>query len=79
MALENEKCECIDRINKSYEKDGMELDFIPITNTVTFKLCRRLLYMPLVYTKNGRKVPWRTASLTPSFCPFCGVRLIGEE
>lgn len=74
----SKKCDCVERINKMYGPQGAYLDTIPITDMQTGSVVNELFYLPLRSATTGRLIPWRKKSITPTFCPFCGVRLQDE-
>lgn len=70
-------CDCIQKVNEELEKKGLTL----ITNIqFAADMKTAVSFIPLAtqkIDKGNRKI--KTLTLAPSFCPFCGKKIVYNE
>lgn len=62
-------CDCLDKVNKKFEPEGLALPVISMLNMTSGK-ARETVYMQTDRLKIGSRV--KRKKVVPTYCPFCG-------
>jgi hypothetical protein len=69
-----ESCGCIQRVNEALRERGHQLNTACLLDAETLTLDRSTTIIATV--PRGKGIPRIKTTLTPTFCPFCGVRQV---